>query len=35
MNDAAPPAQVAIVGGGYAGMAAAVALARRGVRVVV
>jgi squalene-associated FAD-dependent desaturase len=35
VNDAAGPAQVGIVGGGYAGMAAAVALARRGVRVVV
>jgi squalene-associated FAD-dependent desaturase len=35
VNDAAGPAQVGIVGGGYAGMAAAVALTRRGVRVVV
>ncbi len=35
LNDRAAPAQVGIIGGGYAGMAAAVALARRGVRVAV
>jgi squalene-associated FAD-dependent desaturase len=35
VNDGTSPAQIGIVGGGYAGMAAAVALARSGVRVAV
>jgi len=35
VNDAVKPGDIGIVGGGYAGMAAAVALARSGVRVTV